>query len=123
MSDRCNCDRLCVPTTTATVISATVEGTVATLTINQPLTSLSYFKLNVPCAIISGLANVDTVSFTDGTDTYIGYAFNGELLTISTLKRKFCKRACCCDCCRCDDFLIAYSSQSQTTVTILNRIL
>lgn len=117
MCDNCECNRLCVPTATATVTAAVVTGTVAALTINQPLTGLNYFRLCIPCAIINGISNVDTVTFTDGTDTFIGHIFNNELLTISTLKKRFCR--CCCD-----DVkpLVAYASQSQTTVTIINRI-
>lgn len=119
----CECNRLCIPSVDATVISATVTGTTAALTINQTLTNLSYFRLRVPCAIINGLAGIDTVTFTDGTNTYTATAFNGDPLSISTLKRYFCKHNRCNDCCRCQDALIAYSSQSNANVQIICHVL
>lgn len=111
----CECNRICIPSVTATVISASVASSVATLRLNQTLTALSWFKLKVPCAIISSLSDTATVSFTDGINTYTAQGCNGNNLQINTLKRAFCG----CSRCGCaKESLLAVAGNNPEHVTV-----
>lgn len=113
------CGCFCANPESVSVVSATVTGTVATLTINRELSGLSFFKLFVPCSIISSIPDVDTIVFTDGTLSYPGQNWLGNLLRNGTLKKVYC--GCRCEC-RCDVCLLCFSGNDAIHIQILNRI-
>lgn len=113
-----DCGCLCINPENVHVVSAVEAGTVLTLTINRELTDLSFFKLFVPCSIISSFAATDTVEITDGTNTYPANSWLGNLLRVSTLKKVFCN-GCFCNCNVC---LVCFVGNDPVHVQVLNRI-
>lgn len=96
-----DCGCLCVNPERVNVTSATVAGTLATLTVDRELTGLNIFRLFIPCAIIDDIADTDTVSFTDGTNTYAGANWLGNNLRVGTLDKVFCRNRRGCNCNEC----------------------
>lgn len=113
------CDCITVNPRCVTATSATSAAGTTTLTITQLLTGLTGFRLNVPCALISGLPNSDIVEITDGTNTYPMLNWLGNNLELGTLKRYFCSN---CDC-NCNRTLIAFVGNDPTHVSILSRVM
>lgn len=111
-------DALCVKPETVTVTAVAVSATTATLTINRPLTSLSFLSLKMSCAQIVDLAELD-VEFTDGTDTYPAFNWLGNTLQTSTLKKFFCGSG---DSCKCDKCLVCFDGHDTDHVSVLTRV-
>lgn len=123
MSD---CDKelrcLCVSPEPVFVTSVAVAGTTATLTVNRDLTSLSFFRLHIPCAMIESILTTLDVAFTDGTNTYPGFNWLGNTLKISTLKKFFCRCRKEDEECGCERFLTCFDGNDPVHIEVLNRI-
>lgn len=98
-------------------INASQDGSIVHITINRLLSDLTFFRLFVPCSMISSLIGSSIVDINDGTTSYPLNRQNGNQVNLGTIRRFYCHDNCCCD-----KFLPCLTGRNKVHVQIIDCI-
>lgn len=107
---------LCLNPESVYAVRAGQDQSIVHITINRLLADLSFFKLFVPCSMISSMIDGSIVDINDDTTSYPMNNWLGNKMIINTLKKFYCEDN------HCDRCLVCFSGQDNVHVQVLNRI-